>query len=135
MYSFPTAGPSAVAFPNIGLVAMSVPRKIRPTAFSLLELIAVVVILGIIATLILPRASAARNEAAEKACYHNRMLINSAVERYAVSTGSNPPDLDALANDPDYFPQGIPVCPVSGSAYTLNPATQRVVGHSGGVHP
>jgi prepilin-type N-terminal cleavage/methylation domain-containing protein len=126
---------SAGSFPILGLVAMSVARKIRPTAFSLLELIAVVVILGIIATLILPRASAARNEAAEKACYHNRMLINSAVERYAVSTGSNPPDLATLANDPDYFPQGIPVCPVSGNAYSLNAGTQRVDGHTAGVHP
>jgi general secretion pathway protein G len=114
---------------------MSVTLKSRRIAFSLLELIAVVVILGIIATIILPRASAARNEAAEKACYHNRMLINSAVERYAVTTGSDPADLSVLANDPDYFPNGIPVCPVSGNAYTLNPGTQRVNGHSAGVHP
>ena len=76
---------------------------------------------------------AARDEAEEKACAHNRMLINSAVERYAVTTGADPSSLDDL-NTPDYFPEGIPVCPVSGNPYTLNPATQRVNGHTPGAH-
>jgi hypothetical protein len=61
------------------------------------------------------------------------MLINSAIERYAVTTGADPTSLNDL-NVPDYFPQGIPVCPVSGSVYTLNPATKRVDGHTGGGH-
>ena len=92
-----------------------------------------VVILGLLATLILPRAVAARDEASEKACYHNRMLINSAIERYAVANGSYPTlgELDV----PDYFPQGLPACPVSGNAYAIDPATQRVQGHAGGAHP
>jgi general secretion pathway protein G len=104
----------------------------RP-AFSLLELLAVVVILGALAAILVPRASAARDEAQEKACYHNRMLINSAIERYAVTTGVDLTDLGDL-NSPDYFPEGIPVCPVSGNPYTLNPATQRVSGHASGSH-
>jgi prepilin-type N-terminal cleavage/methylation domain-containing protein len=105
----------------------------RRTAFTLFELLCVVIVVGLLATLLVPRAVDARNEAAEKACYHNRALINSAIERYAVATGSYPAlaDLDA----PDYFPQGLPTCPVSGSAYTIDAATQRVHGHSGGVHP
>jgi general secretion pathway protein G len=109
----------------------SSPRH-RP-AFSLLELLAVVVILGALAAILVPRASAARDEAQEKACYHNRMLINSAIERYAVNNGADPTDLSDL-NTPDYFPEGIPVCPVSGNPYTLNPATQRVSGHTSGSH-
>jgi prepilin-type N-terminal cleavage/methylation domain-containing protein len=108
---------------------------IRSTAFSLLELIAVVTIIGIIAAIILPKASLARNEAAEKSCLHNRMLINSAVERYAVTTGAYPADLNVLATDQNYFPEGIPVCPVSGHAYTLNTTTNRIDQHTTGVHP
>jgi prepilin-type N-terminal cleavage/methylation domain-containing protein len=113
---------------------MKVALRVRRHGFSLLELMAVVIIITILATILLPRASAARDEAAEKACYHNRMLINSAVERYAVTNGAGPSSLNDL-NVPDYFPEGIPVCPVSGHAYTLDPSTQRVNGHWNGAHP
>jgi general secretion pathway protein G len=113
---------------------MKIRLKSAATAgFSLLELLAVVVIIGLLAAILTPRASAARSQAVEKACAHNRMLINSAIERFAVTTGANPTSLNDL-NVPDYFPEGIPVCPVSGAAYTLNPATQRVDGHSSGSH-
>jgi prepilin-type N-terminal cleavage/methylation domain-containing protein len=112
---------------------MSTRLKSAAKGFSLLELLAVVVILGLLAAILVPRASSARNQAAEKACSHNRMLINSAIERYAVTNGVNPSSLNDL-NVPDYFPQGIPVCPVSGAAYTLNVGTQRVSGHSSGTH-
>ena len=105
----------------------------RRRGMSLLELMAVVLIIGALAAILVPRASVARSEAQEKACYHNRMLINSAVERYAVTNGADPTDLSDL-NTPDYFPEGIPVCPVSGNPYTLNPATQRVSGHTSGSH-
>ena len=37
-------------------------------------------------------------------------------------------------NTLDYFPEGIPACPVSGNPYILNPATQRVSGHASGSH-
>jgi general secretion pathway protein G len=106
---------------------------LRRHGFSLLELLAVVLIIGAIAAILVPRASVARREAEEKACSHNRMLINSAVERFAVTTGGNPSSLDDL-NTQDYFPEGIPVCPVSGNPYTLNPGTQRVSGHTPGSH-
>jgi type II secretory pathway pseudopilin PulG len=100
---------------------------------SLLELMAVVLIIGAMAAILIPRASVARSEALEKACRHNCMLINSAVERYAVTNGADPADLSDL-NTPDYFPDGIPVCPVSGNPYTINPATQRISGHTPGSH-
>jgi general secretion pathway protein G len=112
---------------------MKAAKHIYRSAFSLLELLAVVLIIGALAAILVPRASAARDQAEEKACYHNRMLINSAVERYAVTNGADPADLSDL-NTPDYFPEGIPVCPVSGNPYTLNPATQRVSGHASGSH-
>ncbi len=84
--------------------------------------------------ILVPRASAARDKANQKACEHNRALINSAAERFAVTIGAAPASLNDL-NTPDYFPDGIPVCPVSGNAYTLDAGTQRVTGHSGGAHP
>ena len=103
------------------------------SGLSLLELMAVVIIIGFIAAIVVPRISTSRSEASEKACYHNRLLINSAIERYALDTGGYPSGLGDLTV-PDYFPDGIPVCPVSGQPYAIN-GQHRVDGHAGGVHP
>ena len=113
---------------------MNANQQIRRCGFTLLELMTVVVILGFLAAIILPRISNSRYEAAEKACYHNRMIINSAIERYALDTGSYPSSLNDLSV-PDYFPEGIPVCPLSQSNYIINGGTNRVDGHAAGIHP
>jgi prepilin-type N-terminal cleavage/methylation domain-containing protein len=112
---------------------MKIRRQTIRCGLTLLELMAVVVIIGFIAAIVMPRISASRSEASEKACYHNRLLINSAIERYALDTGDYPTGLADLSV-PDYFPEGIPTCPVSGQAYTIN-GLHRVDGHAGGVHP
>lgn len=98
-----------------------------------MELIAVVVIIGIIATLLMPRIVESQDEAKANACQHDRMLINSAIERFAVVNNAYPTSLSDL-NVPDYFPSGIPSCPVTGAAYSLNSTTHRVDGHTGGSH-
>jgi len=107
-------------------------RDTNRLAFSLMELIAVVVILGILAAVVLPRVSSGTDAAKEKTCYHNRAEINITVEQYYLHTGSWPAnDLSDIAADPNYFPDGLPTCPTSGAAYRLDPATHRVVGHAG----
>ncbi len=103
----------------------------KNTAFSLLELIAVITILGFLASIILPRVSASAATAKEKMCFHHRTQINSAVETYALLNGAFPSAL-ADIDTPDAFPDGIPTCPVSGVAYTLDATTHRVQGHLGG---
>jgi general secretion pathway protein G len=109
-------------------------KKHRHGGFSLLELLAVVVILGIIALVIVPRIDFSSTAAEENACLQNRAEINAAVERYSFENGSLPSALADL-NTPTCFPDGIPNCPMSGNAYTLSPATGRVTGHTAGVHP
>jgi general secretion pathway protein G len=100
-------------------------------AFSLLELIAVVTILGIIAALIVPRVNQGNDLAKEKTCLHNRAEINITVEQYYLHKGSWPAsDLSDIGADINYFPDGLPTCPVSGAAYRLD-ANHRVVGHAG----
>lgn len=114
-------------------------RRAKPSSrrgFSLMELLAVVTILGIIAAIIVPRVSASSETAKQKTCIYNCGHIHSAVERYRSATGVWPSadlhELDVL----DYFPDGIPVCPVSGAAYTLNITgdVYRVQGHTDGNH-
>ena len=109
-------------------------NKHRRSGFSLLELLAVVVILGIIALVIVPRINFSSTTAKENACFQNKAEINAAVERYYFEVGSLPTALSDI-NTTTYFPDGIPVCPRSGNAYTLSPSTGRVVGHTAGSHP
>ena len=106
---------------------------IQRSAFSLVELLAVVTILGVIAALIVPRVIGGTDTTKEKACYHNRAEINITVEQYYLHTGTWPAnDLSDIAADPQYFPDGLPTCPVSGDAYRIDGITRRVVGHVGG---
>ena len=35
-----------------------------------------------------------------------------------------------IAADPDYFPNGLPACPVDGSSYKLDGGTKRVKDHN-----
>jgi len=97
----------------------------RRQAFSLMELLAVVTILGIIAAIIVPRVTTSSDTAKQKVHAHNRGTINSAIERYYLSTGSWPSaDLNEL--DLNYFPDGMPTNPLDNSAYTMNTTTHRV---------
>jgi general secretion pathway protein G len=105
-------------------------EQARP-AFSLMELIAVVAILGVIAALIIPRLITGTDVAKDKACFHNRAEINITVERFYMHNDAWPAnDLSDIGADANYFPDGLPTCPVSGQAYRLDPVTHRVVGHS-----
>ena len=106
---------------------MTIHNRNRKSGFSLLELLAVVTILGIIAAIIVPRVTVFSDNAKQKVRDHHKATINSAVERYYVDTSTWPAnDLSDIAADVNYFPDGIPVNPVDSSPYTLNTTTHRV---------
>jgi general secretion pathway protein G len=95
--------------------------------FSLLELLAVVTILGIIAVVVIPRITMSATTARQNADLQNRAEINSAVERWFFTNGTWPANnLSDIGADANYFPEGLPTNPIDGSAYTLDPATRRV---------
>jgi general secretion pathway protein G len=97
-----------------------------------MELLAVVTILGIIAALIVPRVTSGTDTARIKTCDHNHTEINITVEQYFMNTGNWPAnDLSDIGADTNYFPDGLPTCPVTGAAYRLDPTTHRVIGHAG----
>jgi general secretion pathway protein G len=99
----------------------------KRSGFSLMELLAVVTILGIIAAIIVPRVTVSSDTAKAKVNAHNKATINAAVERWYIETGAWPAaDLSDIGADTDYFPDGLPTNPVSGGAYSLNAATHRV---------
>jgi general secretion pathway protein G len=97
------------------------------SAFSLMELLAVVTILGIIAAIIVPRVAVSSDVSKQKVNAENRAIINSAVERWYVDKGVWPANnLSDIGADLNYFPDGVPTNPVDGSAYTVNATTHRL---------
>lgn len=98
----------------------------KRAGFSLLELLAVITILGIIAVIVIPRITTSSSTAKTNACLQNKAEINSAVERYYFEQGALPANTAALSS---YFPDGVPTCPVSAAAYALDATTKRVTGH------
>ena len=100
--------------------------KRRYFGFSLLELLAVVTILGIIAVVVIPRITVSAGTAKANANTQNIAEINSAVERWYFEKGSWPAnDLSDIGVDTNYFPEGLPKNPVSGAAYTLSGTSHR----------
>ncbi len=96
-------------------------RKKKRAGFSLLELLAVVTILGIIAAVVIPRVSVSADTAKTNAHKQNISEINSAVERWYFEKGAWPAtDLSDIGKDANYFPNGIPANPTGGAAYSLN---------------
>jgi general secretion pathway protein G len=96
-------------------------------AFSLMELLAVVTILGIIAAIIVPRVTVSSDTAKTKVNSHNKATINAAVERWYIEKGAWPANnLSDIGADTNYFPDGVPVNPTNGTAYSLNATTHRV---------
>ena len=102
-------------------------KTARPRVFSLLELLAIVTILGLIAIIVIPRISIATTTARTKVDARNKVFIDSAVERWYFENGTWPADdLSDIGADKKYFPSGLPTSPTSKAAYSLNPTTHRV---------
>jgi len=100
-------------------------------AFSLAELLAVVVILGIVAAYVVPRLGAHQASAKGNACRANQGEIELQVKLWYRNHGAYPAaNLSDIGGNTDYFPEGLPTCPVNGTAYTIDTTTGLVTGHT-----
>lgn len=107
------------------------PQKVAKAAFSLTELLAVVAILGVLAVLIIPRVSTQQDNSKRAACYANQGDIELEVKLWKRNNGTYPAaNLSDIGGSATYFPSGVPVCPVDGTAYTINTTTGLVIGHT-----
>ena len=107
------------------------PQKKRLRGFSLLEMLAVITILGILAALIIPRMGNDAKAAKSQGCNVNRGNIETQVQLWFRNKSAWPQtNLSDIGANTAYFPDGLPRCPVDGSAYQLNSATNQVTGHN-----
>lgn len=102
--------------------------------FTLVELMIVVLILGALAAIAIPRILGGAATAKANACATNIDMINSQIELYYANTGSYPADLPTLTNNTSYFPDGAPKCPVADANYPDALTASNRVDDSGHAH-
>jgi prepilin-type N-terminal cleavage/methylation domain-containing protein len=103
-------------------------KQVRRQGFTLVELLSVVLILGALSAIALPRVVASADTAKERACQTNIKIINSQTELYNALTGSYPKTITILTKNSDYFPDGAPVCALGGT-YSLNSSYRAACSH------
>jgi general secretion pathway protein G len=102
----------------------------RRKGFTLIELLIVVLILGALAAIAVPRIMGGANTAKINACKTNVDVLNSQIELYYSNEGDWPADLAAITSDANYFPDDAPTCSYDGTAYSYSATTHRVADHS-----
>ncbi len=96
-----------------------------------MEVLAAVVILGILAAVIVPRLSGHQDTAKKSACYANKRDIEVQAKLWLRNNATYPlANLSDIGASTTYFPSGLPVCPVDGTAYTIDTTTGKVTGHT-----
>jgi len=91
--------------------------KFNQKGVTLIELLIVVLILAALSAIAIPRISQSATNAKQKACHTNIDVINSSIELYNADTGGYPADLTVVTGDVNYFPDGVPKCPVTDAPY------------------
>lgn len=104
-------------------------RKGNFKGFTLVELVVVLVILGVLVALAVPRFTASATKAKETTFCSNVRTIKSQLELYKMTTGSYPntTSLSDFLNSPDYF-ESAPVNPYTGTVFTSTTGTPAQLG-------
>jgi general secretion pathway protein G len=84
--------------------------------FTLIELIIVVAIIGILATIALPAMKNAPQRAKEAVLKEDLFTMRSCIDQYLADKGAYPPELQALVDDG--YLRFIPIDPISESSET-----------------
>lgn len=98
--------------------------------FTLVELLIVVLILAALAAIAIPRVTQSAQTAKLKSCAANLSIMNSQIELNAANNnGTYISSLSTITSDPNYFPDGTPVCSLGGT-YSLGSNHRVTCNHS-----
>ncbi len=107
-------------------------QQMRPMrtekALTLIELLIIVLIIGALSAIAIPRIATSAGRARRNVCMANVDALNTQIELYMAQEGVSSPDLSEVTGNGDYFPEGARTCPY-GSAYVMNGTTYRVEEH------
>jgi general secretion pathway protein G len=106
----------------------------KNAGFTILEVMLVVILISILAGIVIPRFVVSTKQAKVQACEMNRSIINKQVESYYFVEATWPKvDLSNIKANANYFPDGIPTCPVDQTSYSLAATpVHRVTNHREG---
>lgn len=92
-------------------------------AFTLVELLVVMVVIATLALIVVPRVVQRTTQAQEANLHANLRILRSAISQYQADTGGNPPNLNGLYTNPGsvtgwngpYLTGTIPLDPFGGT--------------------
>ena len=95
-------------------------NKIRKAAFTLVEIMIVVAIIGLLAAIAIPNFIKARATAQQNACINNLRQIDAAINEWALETGqSNGNPVSNISTVSAYIKlnssSSVPSCPANGT--------------------
>lgn len=98
---------------------------------TLLDLAATIAIVLVLTVVVFSRLGSAAADARQQACEANCRNLEVQARLWRRTKGCWPAaDLSDIGANASFLPEGLPVCPVDGSTYTLNAETHRVTGHT-----
>lgn len=101
--------------------------------FTLIEVMLVVILISILGAIVIPRFVISTQRAKVQSCEIQRAIINKQVETFYFAENTWPAvTMDDIKGNYNYFPDGIPTCPVDLTSYELTSLTHRVTGHKEG---